>query len=568
MEFDTGDRPRADGAQDAREGVHALLADHAGYDEALGLGAAPAVSDPGCRRIAEVIDGFAAEDPHELIGGGATQADGDAATVARLRDYGILLDRLEAQRLRVLRAAEASGVLSRDGCGSASLWLRRSTNLTAAEAGRRARASRRVARLPVIAAALAEGRIGVAHASLIDRLAADVGVDDVAAIQEPLVVVAERLRDVKEFAVLCAGWRHALAPDALDERDTRNWERRRAGFAVSDGRGHLWGDFDAEASALIATAIDALTTFDGPDAPPDARRTREQRVADAITDMAARILDSGQAPTTGRQRPHVNLNIHAETVTGQTSGPPASLDWVGPVGRATALRILGDCSLTRIVWGQNAQPLDVGTATRTWPAGIRSVITARDGHCRFPGCDRPSTWCDIDHVVEVHDGGPTAVDNGILLCRAHHGMKQPNRWWPTLHPDGRVVWAHPRQPTRVTRPAAHVEDLIRALLDHPRQGVFGADGDDAAGDDTAGAEGHRCTANEHDRGADDDDDAGHPDDLAGDAPAAYHPHPSTSRPGSATRARDRPDTARHRRERAPNTPAHPGNGRRPQSRSP
>ena len=70
----------------------------------LELGDAPAVTDPACVAIAEVVDGLQAEDPFDVIGDGGTE--GDAAALARLRDLGVVIDRLEAERLRRLRAAE------------------------------------------------------------------------------------------------------------------------------------------------------------------------------------------------------------------------------------------------------------------------------------------------------------------------------------------------------------------------------------------------------------------------------------------------------------------------------
>ena len=49
-------------------------------------------------------------------------------------------------------------------------------------------------------------------------------------------------------------------------------------------------------------------------------------------------------------------------------------------------------------------------------------MIARDRHCRFPGCDRPQAWCDVHHVTHWADGGSTALDNLLLLCRRHHGL--------------------------------------------------------------------------------------------------------------------------------------------------
>jgi hypothetical protein len=62
----------------------------------------------------------------------------------------------------------------------------------------------------------------------------------------------------------------------------------------------------------------------------------------------------------------------------------------GPVGPATLNRLLGDSVVTRIITNGASQPLDVGAATRVWPAAIRKAITDRDRGCRFDGCDRPA----------------------------------------------------------------------------------------------------------------------------------------------------------------------------------
>jgi Domain of unknown function (DUF222) len=89
-------------------------------------------------------------------------------------------------------------------------------------------------------------------------------------------------------------------------------------------------------------------------------------------------------------------------------------------------------------------PLDVGTATDTIPAHLRRAVTARDRHCRFPGCAQPPAACQPHHLIPRSEGGPTSLGNLLLLCTFHH-LIAVHRWgWQiTLHPDATVTATSP-----------------------------------------------------------------------------------------------------------------------------
>jgi hypothetical protein len=76
--------------------------------------------------------------------------------------------------------------------------------------------------------------------------------------------------------------------------------------------------------------------------------------------------------------------------------------------------------VTRVVTRGASEPLELGRRTKVVPAGLRRAISVRDGGCRFPGCGRPSGWCDAHHIQHWADGGETSLANLVLLCRPHH----------------------------------------------------------------------------------------------------------------------------------------------------
>jgi hypothetical protein len=119
----------------------------------------------------------------------------------------------------------------------------------------------------------------------------------------------------------------------------------------------------------------------------------------------------------------------------------------GPGGLAAFLR-------TRLTGGQFpavSLPLDVGAATPTVPGHLRRAVITRDRHCAFPGCTQPQPACQVHHVQPRSDGGPTRLDNLLLLCAFHHLIAVHQWGWDlTLHPDGTP---HRHQPRRQTHPA-------------------------------------------------------------------------------------------------------------------
>ena len=119
----------------------------------------------------------------------------------------------------------------------------------------------------------------------------------------------------------------------------------------------------------------------------------------------------------------------------------------GPGGLASWLRqsqLGGGSAATPSLPLDVSLPLDSGQAEPAIPAHLRRAVTTRHPHCAFPGCDQPSSLCQVHHLIPRAREGPTALHNLVPLCAFHH-LTVIHRWGWTLrlHPDGTTTATSP-----------------------------------------------------------------------------------------------------------------------------
>ncbi|WP_374190842.1 HNH endonuclease signature motif containing protein [Aeromicrobium sp. YIM 150415] len=54
-----------------------------------------------------------------------------------------------------------------------------------------------------------------------------------------------------------------------------------------------------------------------------------------------------------------------------------------------------------------------------------------------------ATECEAHHVRPWADGGPTSIDNGVLLCAHHHHKIHHTRWRVVINPRDRLPDFYP-----------------------------------------------------------------------------------------------------------------------------
>ena len=276
------------------------------------------------------------------------------------------------------------------------------------------------------------GRIAGEHdATGAAFLAGDISADHVRLIGETLESVASEARagvegDLLEVArrtnAVVFG-RHARqvaarqAPQLHDRRASRQHLQRRVraydtpdgGFAFS---GLLYG-------LAAETARTALEAFRRPDAVGE-HRNPEQRSADAFEQLCTSALRAGEAPSQHGVRPQVLVTIPLGELLRGGAGL-ARFASGEPISISKLRTLLSDCSWARIILGPDSTPLEASEAVRTVPAGLWRALLARDGGCRWPGCDAPAAWCDVAHGAQAFaDRGRLEPGNAALLCRRHH----------------------------------------------------------------------------------------------------------------------------------------------------
>ncbi|MGH7723198.1 MAG: DUF222 domain-containing protein [Candidatus Dormibacteria bacterium] len=378
--------------------------------------------DPGrgARLLGQAVEAFDSDD--------LAHADGEGLGAELVAMRGAI-DRLEAQFSRRLVRFDTVRGYERAGAADLISWLRWACRMGTSAAARRLHLARQLTELPETEAAWRRGSISTGHASVIGRTVDEMGDEGARAAEATLLEAAEQTNPGHVW-LIGQRLRHSLDRERARADANAMHARRRLHITRGlDGGVSLDGLFDPEAGAVLRTAIDALTR-----PLPNDDRIAPQRRADALVELARRQLDGGALPGAGGQRPHLSLTVPATALRREEGSPPAELDWAGPIIDETARRLSCDAVCSTVDVDEEGMPLTVGRATRTVPPSIRRALVLRDRGCRFPGCDRPPQWTDGHHLVHWADGGQTALENLVLLCRPHHRLVHEQGW--TLRRDG------------------------------------------------------------------------------------------------------------------------------------
>ncbi|MCU1468926.1 MAG: endonuclease [Glaciihabitans sp.] len=389
----------------------------------------------------------------------AIEAAGRLVDTARVRVAGEVEDRSRFE-------LGVAGLSLRLGHRKPVHLIEERTRVSQAEAFRRMRLGRSIrprlsftgewmpAERPHVAAALLDGSLGLDCANsivaILKQTAAgcDATPDRMDAAERSLVDTG--LVDSADLVALEGRvWREALDPDGSEPRFEDILKRRglrmgrernglteihissdpvstaliRAALADSTVPGavpRFLSEDDRQRAALLTDASggepDALMD---PRSPMDPRTTEQKRFDILLGVIQAGVRETRDSEahlrTTGSVTAVISL---AELASGV--GVDLLDGELEPIPASVVQQMVCDAGLRIAVLGGKGEPLYQGRRERLFTPAQRRALAVRDGGCVGPGCTAPPSWCHAHHVKSWQAHGPTDVDNGVLLCSAHH----------------------------------------------------------------------------------------------------------------------------------------------------
>lgn len=214
----------------------------------------------------------------------------------------------------------------------------------------------------------------------------------------------------------------------------------RWGFYDDGTNFFLQADLPCEQGAVVAKALEreAATMVRTPE--DDPVTWRDAARADALVALASARIAADGDPDRATVVAHVDV--------GALLGLEGSCctDGGAALHPEVARRLSCDARLQSVIHGADGHVIGIGRTSMVVPRWLRRQLLHRDHGCTFPGCGT-RRLVDAHHIVAWDAGGPTNLDNLIMLCRFHHRLVHEHRWkvflgdipgtarW--LRPDGR-----------------------------------------------------------------------------------------------------------------------------------
>jgi hypothetical protein len=383
----------------------------------------------------------------------------DAELIQAVTDVHRLARQVAATEVHLVRELDGRGLAKAHGATGTGRWLAGTTQLTEQTTNRLVKLAKRLDERPVLDAAASAGRVNLEQAAVIAAAVADLPADagpTAVDAAEALLIEQAELFGADDLRLLGRHILHQVDPELAErhereqmEKEERSAEQKRSLSMCSAGDGgvRLRGLLTREQAATVNAALDPLCS---PRHTPDDTRTAAQRRCDALVDVCELALRTEHLPDHGGERPHVVITVSFDALRQELGA--GTLDTGAPLTPGQVRRVCCDAMILPAVLGSDGQALDLGKTRRLFTGPVRRALVLRDGGCAFPNCSRPARWCEGHHILSWLFGGPTSVDNGVLLCGHHHRLVHQGDWQVRLAADGLPEFLPPTYVDPLCRP--------------------------------------------------------------------------------------------------------------------
>jgi hypothetical protein len=167
------------------------------------------------------------------------------------------------------------------------------------------------------------------------------------------------------------------------------------------------------------------------------------RKAEALHQLLAGYGSSPQAATRHGHTATLDLVVDIETLQGKDTGRLPMLEGQ-PISVARARLVACEAGVIPSVFNYTTgEAVELGRAMRLPNASLRRKLELEQPEgCAWQGCDRPVAWTEAHHIQHWADGGSTAAENLILLCRFHHGRIHTTGWSVEKTGPGQAIITH------------------------------------------------------------------------------------------------------------------------------
>ena len=313
------------------------------------------------------------------------------------------------------------------GCLGAAHWLSWKCGMTPNAARERVRVATALRGLPLIAAAFGEGRLSYSKVRAVTRVANEFNEPDLADMA--LHATGAQLESI------CRGYRdsRSTVEAAAEAFELRNLTSRRNHDGTTSFSIRVLDDAASLVNKKIAAQVDRVAEEQGIEVDPSEEGAPGVSAVtpevSAVTPEVSAATPEVSAVTPGRWPD----DIEAAKTLVQDLFQVTLDEHILP--QPVAQRLCCDPRITPLIEDAARQPIGVGRTTRLINRRLRRALERRDAsQCQFPGCPS-SRHLHAHHIIHWANGGPTELDNLILVCHFHHHLVHEGGW--TINPTTR-----------------------------------------------------------------------------------------------------------------------------------